>query len=144
MSSLALEVAAPPALNPVWLSPSASDRNRRAHERLMVHEIDWLKSIKLKFGPSLSLIDLSAGGALFETSAPLRPGSTSSLVITGRGVVETATFRVLRCQVAGLDGGLVYRGACVFERAIQIPDQRTAHWGTNTRAADATTRASES
>jgi hypothetical protein len=101
--------------------PEPSGRDRRVHERLGAHELDWLKSARLRFGPVLSLIDLSAGGALFETSAPLRPGSNAVLTISGRGVAETASFRVLRCEVASLQQGLVYRGACVFDRMIQIP-----------------------
>src|SRR5688572_28337711 len=101
--------------------PEPSGRDRRQHERLGANELDWLKSARLRFGPLLSLLDLSAGGAQFETSAPLRPGSTAALTITGRGVAETASFRVLRCEVASLQQGLVYRGACVFDRMIQIP-----------------------
>jgi len=101
-----------------------SERNRRAHERLMGQDLEWLKSVRLQFGPSLSLVDLSAGGALVESSAALRPGSTAALTITGRGVVETATFRVLRCEVARVNGGIVYRGACVFDRKIALPDLR--------------------
>lgn len=101
--------------------PEPSGRDRRVHERLGAHELDWLKSARLRFGPVLSLIDLSAGGALFETKAPLRPGSNAVLTISGRGVTETASFRVLRCEVASLQEGLVYRGACVFDRMIQIP-----------------------
>ena len=97
------------------------DRNRRAHERLVAHELDWLKSARLRSGAPLSLIDISAGGALFETSAPLGPGSTATLTITGEGIAETATFRLLRCEVASLKGGLVYRGACEFDRLLKLP-----------------------
>ncbi len=120
-----LQLAGADAFSPSivsWLAlPEPSGRDRRAHERLEAHELDWLKSARLRFGPVLSLIDLSAGGAQFETTAPLRPGSNAVLTITGRGVVETASFRVLRCEVSSLQQGLVYRGACVFDRMIQIP-----------------------
>ncbi|MGH9372254.1 MAG: DUF6982 domain-containing protein [Vicinamibacterales bacterium] len=110
---------------PGWLNPrtESTDRDRRAHERLMARELEWLKSIRLKSGGSVSLIDLSAGGALIETRTPLRPGSTTVVTISGRGVVETASLRVLRCEVTKLDHGLVYRGACVFDRAITLPDR---------------------
>jgi hypothetical protein len=124
---LTLDIAAPEAVSPStlisWLGqlPEPTGRDRRAHERLMAEELDWLRSARLRFGPNLSLIDLSASGALFETSAPLRPGSTASLVISGRGVEETRSLRVLRCEVASLQRGLVYRGACVFDRVIQLP-----------------------
>jgi hypothetical protein len=122
-----LDIAGPEAVSPFppisWLGqlPGPTGRDRRVHERLLAQELDWLRSARLRFGPNLSLIDLSASGALFETSAPLRPGSTASLVITGRGVEETRTLRVLRCEVTSLRRGLVYRGACVFDRIIQLP-----------------------
>ena len=122
-----LDIAAPEALSSAtlisWLArlPEPTGRERRAHERLVAHELDWVKSARLRFGPRLSFIDLSAGGALFETSAPLRPGATAALTINGRGVDETASFRVLRCEVTSLGKGAVYRGACVFDRAIQLP-----------------------
>ena len=122
-----LDIAAPEAVSPStllsWIGqlPEPTGRDRRAHERLLAQELDWLRSARLRFGPNLSLIDLSASGALFETSAPLRPGSTASLVISGRGVEETRSLRVLRCEVTSLQRGLVYRGACVFDRIIQLP-----------------------
>jgi hypothetical protein len=122
-----LDIALPPTPSPSVLAsllggiPEPSGRDRRAHERLEARELDWLKSARLRFGPGLSLIDLSAGGAQFETTAPLRPGSNAVLTITGRGVAETASFTVLRCEVASLEQGLVYRGACVFDRMIHIP-----------------------
>ena len=98
-----------------------ADRDRRAHERLVAHELEWLKSARLRCGAPLSLIDLSSGGALFETPTPLGPGSTATLTLAGEGIVETATFRLLRCEVASLKGGLVFRGACVFDRVLQLP-----------------------
>jgi hypothetical protein len=97
------------------------DRDRRAHERLVAHELDWLKTARLRSGTPLSLIDISPGGALFETTTPLGPGSTATLTLTGDGIAETATFRLLRCEVASLKGGLVFRGACVFDRVLQLP-----------------------
>ncbi|MGH9309401.1 MAG: DUF6982 domain-containing protein [Vicinamibacterales bacterium] len=121
------EALATPTLSPTpaWLNPPEAEdgRDRRVHERLREHELEWLKSSRLKFGPSVRLIDLSAGGALIESKAPLRPGSTTALTITGRGLVETASLRVLRCEVAKIDGGLIYRGACVFDRALDLPDR---------------------
>ena len=98
-----------------------ADRDRRAHERLVAHELDWLKTARLRSGAPLSLIDISPGGALFETSTPLGPGSTATLTLAGEGITETATFRLLRCEVASLKQGLVFRGACVFDRVLRLP-----------------------
>ena len=96
-------------------------RDRRAHARHPRHELEWLRSIRLKFGPAVSVIDLSSGGVLIETTTPLRPGSTTAVTIHGHGLVETAPLHVLRCEVAGIQQGVVYRGACVFDRTIALP-----------------------
>src|SRR5688572_361773 len=77
-----------------------ADRDRRAHDRMVAQELDWLKSARLRSGPQLSLTDLSAGGALFETTSPLGPGTTATLTLAGEGIVQTANFRLLRCEVA--------------------------------------------
>ena len=60
-------------------------------------------------------------GPCLKPSTPLGPGSTATLTLTGEGIVETATFRLLRCEVASLKEGLVFRGACVFDRVLQLP-----------------------
>ena len=99
----------------------ASGRDRRAYERATRQQLDWLRSIRLKFGPAVSVVDLSSGGVLVETTSPLRPGSSTDLTIHGAGRVATTTLRVLRCEVARVNQGMVYRGACAFERAITLP-----------------------
>src|SRR5829696_6903867 len=83
------------------------------------------------------MIDISAGGALFETSSPLRPGSTATLTLTGEGIAETATFRLLRCEVSSLKHGLVFRGACVFDRVLRLPAPMVGADRDHSRAADA-------
>src|SRR6185295_17261097 len=70
--------------------------NRRAFPRLTAREITWLRTVRLKYGPSVSLIDLSVRGALFETKLQLRPGSESALELTGRGTQTVVPFRVVR------------------------------------------------
>ncbi|HTF88191.1 MAG TPA: PilZ domain-containing protein [Planctomycetota bacterium] len=96
--------------------------NRRAFPRLSAREITWLRTARLKYGPSVSLIDLSVRGALFETKLQLRPGSESALELTGRGAQTVMPFRVVRCQVSDLTGGLRYRGACAFKRPLDLLD----------------------
>ncbi len=131
--SIATPVLELPALHPRvsqddWLHrpDEPGGRDRRIHERLPARDLDWLKSVRLKFGAPLKLLDLSAGGALVESTTPLRPGSSAILTITGRGIAESASFRVLRCEVARVNGGVVYRGACAFERMIALPGPATA------------------
>jgi hypothetical protein len=97
-------------------------RERRAHVRHPGADLSWLRASRLKHGPSVSLLDLSAGGALLETQAALRPGTTLSLELSpADGQPTFVTMRVLRSQVTSLrPDALVYRGAGVFAHPLTL------------------------
>src|SRR5262245_46719367 len=103
------------------LSPH-TESDRRAHERLTVSALSWLDSVRLKYGPAVSLIDLSAGGAQIETvSHRLQPGSTVAIEIAGRSGDLVIPSRVIRCHVTALAPHATYRGALEFKRLITLP-----------------------
>src|ERR1700682_5720348 len=80
-----------------------ADRERRIHTRRMAGELPWLTRIRLKYGPMLSLIDLSSGGMQIELEDfMLRPGATVVVEIVGDAGDFTVPSRVLRCQVASV------------------------------------------
>src|SRR5262245_8521058 len=103
------------------LPPSPDER--RLHRRHALHELTWLKAARLKYGPAVNIVDLSVGGALFETETPLRPGSDSVLEIVTDTDETLVPCRVLRCHVANLHGRLRYRGACEFKRPFHSPGE---------------------
>src|SRR6476620_6089901 len=71
--------------------------DRRADRRLTVSELSWLNHARLKYGPDLSLIDLSGGGAQFETTSyPLQPASTVVIELAVGGQTWPIPARVLR------------------------------------------------
>jgi len=102
---------------------AASDRERRAHVRLDPHELADPLIARVKYGEPLTLLDVSAGGARFETTAPLRPDSTLVLEVMAAGGQEAQSVvsRVVRCHVADVRGGIRYRGACAFKRPLEHP-----------------------
>ena len=51
-------------------------------------------------GYDVRLVDLSEGGALLEVDAPLRPGVTLTLEMTGPGLDAAVPLEVLRCYIA--------------------------------------------
>lgn len=106
-------------VTPAW----SRQQERRAHVRLAPLDLSTPISAKLKYGQTVTLLDVSPGGALLETSEALRPDADVVLEILGRPADETrhVVSRVLRCQVAGLDGGIRYRGACAFKRPLDHP-----------------------
>ena len=101
----------------------AADRERRIHTRRMVGELPWLSKIRLKYGPTMSLLDLSSGGMQIELEDfTLRPGSTVVVEIVGHASQFTVPSRVLRCQVSGVAPSIRYRGALEFKRTLNLPD----------------------
>jgi uncharacterized protein DUF6982 len=99
----------------------AADRgsDRRAHARLTPAEL----SARLKYGEEITLVDVSVGGALVETSRILRPDTNLVLEILDvrtKNVTQMVS-RVLRAHVAGVDDGIRYRGACAFKRPLSHP-----------------------
>ena len=109
------------------LETTQAIRERRAYLRLRDQELAWIRHARLSAGKGVSLVDLSAGGALLDSPSPLRPDSLLTLEIVGRGLETSVQFRVLRCEVGAIGpGGATYRGACAFTRLIEMPGIRLA------------------
>jgi hypothetical protein len=104
--------------------PTASGpEERRQYSRRRDHELEWVKTVRLRTAGHVSLIDLSAGGALIDSDVPLRPGAVLSLEIIGRGLEAVIPLQILRCYVSALMADRArYRGACEFTRPIELPD----------------------
>ena len=104
-----------------------SGRDRRVYTRLRDDDLQWVRNARLTLGHGVSLVDLSAGGALIDSPVPLRPASTLTLEIGGAGFETIVPFRVVRCEIGALTPeGTVYRGACEFLRLIELPRQSQA------------------
>ena len=96
--------------------------DRRAHRRHRDEELRWIRSARLSVGYNVAIVDLSSGGALLDSPVPLRPDSLLALEIDGRGFDKSIPFRVVRCQIGSLlPERTIYRGACEFTSAIELP-----------------------
>lgn len=106
-------------------APSARDAERRAYARLAAADLDWLRQVRLKKGPRVTLVDLSRGGALIDSRMQMRPGSTLTLELDGHDTSFELSSEVLRCHLAQIGGSAaVYRGACRFVEPLSIEDLR--------------------
>lgn len=94
--------------------------DRRVYRRFAVNELPGFRSARIQFGPRVSVIDVSAGGALLESDARLQPESEAMLELVGSNRHLMVPFRVLRCQVAALGDSLRYRGACSFKTPLDV------------------------
>lgn len=105
---------------PADAAGGAPDANRRAYPRVRREDLPSLSGARLASGAEIKLIDLSRGGAQFESDRRFLPNSTVSL----RLVTTDSTFvvhgRVVRSRIVRLDsGGLGYNVAVAFNELLQ-------------------------
>jgi len=111
------------SVNQQTTSPESLFQNRRAHRRQVVAHLSWLDNVRVKYGPEITLLDLSPGGAQVETAGyPLQPGSAIVLEIRAGGKLTSVPAQVVRCQLASLSPVPTYRGSVRFRRAFDFPE----------------------
>ena len=90
--------------------------DRRGSRRRQTFEEHRISSARVRPGDHARLVDVSAGGALVETSQRLLPGSTVELQVETGTERASVPGRVLRCAVVRVRPTWVcYRGAIAFD-----------------------------
>jgi hypothetical protein len=96
--------------------------NRRSSIRRTLSELSGLNQVRLKYGPPVSLLDLSTGGAQIETTSyRLQPGSTVVVEIAAGSEKIAVPSRVLRAYVSKILPAATYRAALAFKRPLDLP-----------------------
>jgi hypothetical protein len=91
-------------------------RQMRRHSHVDEHGIT---AARVRPGHVVSVIDVSAAGALVETSRRLLPGKHVELQVERGGEQTTVRGRVLRCAVVKIQQAWIYyRGAIGFDRHL--------------------------
>jgi hypothetical protein len=105
--------------------------NRRADPRIPADKLHWLDAVRLTFGVSVSLIDLSMRGASFEVPCRIRAGDPTEFELIAERERTLAPARILRSEVVDVrPESLRYRGACTFDMPLPWPGRlRTAAVG---------------
>ena len=105
------------------VTPPTTVTGTRAHRRFRASELHGLRNARVKYGPEVSVIDLSEGGVLFETEGELRPDSTIVLEFAGATRTFLVPSRVVRCNsLESRDNRVRTSGACAFRRPLPIAD----------------------
>jgi hypothetical protein len=100
----------------VVLSNSTQKRARR----LPVSDVPWLSSVKLAWGQSLRLLNISSRGVLVESGVRLSPGSVTKFQLDGPELALAVPARVVRCRVSEVDSlGVKYETAAVFDHPVE-------------------------
>ena len=98
------------------LTKGSERRRARRHHRIDEHGI---ASVRVRPGHDVTLVDISAGGALIETDRRLLPGTSVEIHFSDGARSITVRSRVLRCAVARLRASAItYRGAVAFDREL--------------------------
>lgn len=94
----------------------------RVHPSAMGLEVDGV----LRPGVAVCLLNVSAGGALVDASAAVRPGAVTELQVSRAGRRQRVEARVMRCWVASLRP-LRYRARLMFRaqwEGAEVSDAR--------------------
>jgi hypothetical protein len=100
--------------------PSGGDR--RQYRRFSARELPGLQAARIKSGPNVALVDVSAGGALLESDTQLQPESEALLELVGNSRHTVVPIRVVRCHLAALNGSPRYLGACAFKKPLDLDE----------------------
>ena len=93
--------------------------DRRTTRRLHRTEEHGVMTARVRPGHRAHLVDVSATGALIETSYRLLPGASVELHLETESTHTRIRGRVLRCAVVRVRPSFVhYRGAVAFDRSL--------------------------
>jgi hypothetical protein len=95
-----------------------SGRDRRVHPRVNSAELTTPASIRFPNRPPVSLVDISPGGALLHLPFQMRPDSRVTVEFRAASERMMLPFRLLRCYVMSLKGGVHYEAAGEFVHGL--------------------------
>ena len=95
--------------------------NRRREARRRPGEVRWLRSARLKYGPSVDIIDISSNGILIRTNRELSPSDTIVFELSVATGSLLVVARVLRSRKVADSFSEWFETACRFKRPLVVP-----------------------
>lgn len=103
----------------VPLAPPLAERRRA--ERVPPGAMGWRPEALLRPGLPVVLVNISAAGALVESTGRLRPGAPTELQLSCAGRRRMVRGRLARCEVVALDP-VRYQGAIAFDGPLDASE----------------------
>jgi len=95
--------------------------NRRREVRRRPSDVRWLRGARLKYGPQVVVIDISASGILIRNDKELQANGPVVFEFSGTTGAVLVLARVLRSRRIASDGLVWYEVACRFKRPVAFP-----------------------
>lgn len=103
-------------------------RNRRAESRRRPSDVRWLRGARLKYGPDVRIIDISASGILFRSDQRLPANAIIVVELTSTNGTALVPARVVRTRRVVSGSFVWYEIGCRFRRSMEFtksgPDVR--------------------
>jgi hypothetical protein len=95
--------------------------NRRREVRRRPSDVRWLRGARLKYGPQVVVIDISASGILIRNDEELRANAPVVFEFSGPTGAVLVLARVLRSRLVASGASEWYEIACRFKRPLAFP-----------------------
>ena len=95
--------------------------NRRREVRRKPSDVRWLRGARLKYGPQVMVIDISASGILVRNDEELEANAPVVFEFSGMTGAVLVLARVLRSRRVSSGRFVWYEIACRFKRPVAFP-----------------------
>ena len=101
----------------------AAETNHALDTRYPAAAVPAITGMRLSPGDTVTLLNISASGALVEGTARLVPSTRVTVHFEGTITPRQITARVVRCMVSaiGSGGALQYHSGIAFDRPLSLP-----------------------
>jgi hypothetical protein len=96
-------------------------RNRRREVRRRPSDLRWLRGARLKYGPDVVIIDISASGILIKNDRGLPANTPVVFEFSSTTGPVLVLARVLRSHRIASNGFVWYEVGCRFKRPVAFP-----------------------